>query len=107
MAKKFSDLKARMDPERAARAEARAKNMMAEMLLGEIRKQMGVTQEDLASALRIRQPSLSQLESQTDMQIGTLRRLIEALGGELELIAHLPGGDVRLSQFKETERESV
>ena len=33
------------------------------------------------------------------MKVSTLRSIIEALGGELELIAHLPGGDVRLSQF--------
>jgi len=41
------------------------------------------------------------------MQIGTLRRIIEALGGELELIAHLPGGDVRLSQFQRNVQEYV
>jgi hypothetical protein len=33
------------------------------------------------------------------MQVSTLRRLIQALGGELELIAHLPGGDIRIGQF--------
>ena len=37
------------------------------------------------------------------MQIGTLNRIIEALGGELELIAHLPGVDVRLSQFRQNK----
>ena len=62
---------------------------MAEMLLAEIRKAVGMTQEELASALGIRQPSLSKLEGQDDMQISTLRRLIEALGGTLEIIAHL------------------
>ena len=72
---------------------------MAELLLGEIRKQTGTTQEELAASLGIKQPTLSKLESQNDMQISTLRRLIEALGGNLELIAHLPGGDVRISQF--------
>lgn len=41
------------------------------------------------------------------MQIGTLIRIIEALGGELELIAHLPGGDVRLSQFRQIARENA
>lgn len=35
------------------------------------------------------------------MQISTLRRLIRALGGELEIIAHLPAGDIRLGQFKD------
>jgi len=76
--------------------------MMAEMLLAEIRKNMGLTQEDLAAQLGIKQPTLSKLESQGDMQVSTLQRLIRALGGELELIAHLPGGDIRIRQFKET-----
>jgi len=34
-----------------------------------------------------------------DMKLSTLRRLIHALGGELELIVRLPGGDIRLRQF--------
>ncbi len=99
MKKKFSELEAGMDPKRLARAKARSKAMMAEMLLSEIRKQTGLTQEALAESLGIKQPTLSKLESQTDMQISTLRRLIEALGGDLELIAHLPGCDVRIRQF--------
>ncbi len=99
MRKKFSELQAGMNPKRLERAKARSKEMMAEMLLAEIRKQTGLTQEDVAASLGIKQPSLSKLESQTDMQISTLRRLIEALGGNLELIAHLPSGDVRISQF--------
>jgi len=56
---------------------------------------------ELAASLGIKQPTLSRIESQGDMQISTLRRVIEALGGKLEIIAHLPTGDVRLSQFQE------
>jgi transcriptional regulator with XRE-family HTH domain len=99
MARNFKELEAKMPPESLARAKARAKEMMAEMLLAEIRKNVGLTQEDLAAQLGIKQPTLSKLESQDDMQVSTLRRLIEALGGELELIAHLPGGDIRIRQF--------
>ena len=99
MARNFKELEARMSPERLARAEMRAKEMMVDLLLSEIRKQVGLTQEELAASLKIKQPSMSKIESQDDMQISTLSRIIEALGGELELIAHLPGGDVRLSQF--------
>ena len=102
MARKFTELEAKMAPDRLARAKARAREVMAEMLLGEIRREVGLTQEDLAEALGIKQPSLSKLESQDDMQISTLRRLIRALGGDLELIAHMPGGDVRIRQFAET-----
>ena len=99
MAHKYQTLRNRMSHEQQAQAEILASEAMAEMLLAQIRKFVGLTQEDLASELGIRQPSLSQLENQGDMQISTLRRLIEALGGKLEIIAHLPRGDIRIGQF--------
>lgn len=99
MAHKFEKLKKEMKPESVRIAKAKAKEMMAEMLLVEIRKEVGLTQEDLAKTLGIKQPSLSKLESQDDIQISTLRRLVNALGGQLELIVHMPGGDIRISQF--------
>ena len=75
--------------------------MMAEMLLPELRKRSGMTQQEVADILGITQPSLSKMEGQNDMQISTLSRLVGSLGGKLELIAHLPGGDIRLTQFVE------
>ena len=99
MARNFKELEGSMRPDSLARAKARAKEMMAEMLLSEIRREVGLTQEELAASLGIKQPSLSRLESQDDMQISTLRRLVAALGGELEIIAHLPGGAIRITQF--------
>jgi len=100
MSKKFENLEKQMDPKRLARATAKAKEVMAEMLLAEIRKETGFTQKDIAKTIGIKQPSLSKLESQDDIQVSTLQRLIQALGGQLELIAHMPGGDIRISQFK-------
>jgi hypothetical protein len=38
------------------------------------------------------------MERQDDMQISTLSRLVESLGGRLELIAHMPKGDVWFTQ---------
>jgi len=99
MARNFKELEAKMHPESVARAKARARGMMAEMLLAEIRHAVGLTQEQVAATLGVKQPSLSRLESQHDMQISTLRRLIEALGGELEIVARLPGGNIRITQF--------
>lgn len=99
MAHNFDKLKKQMKPKNLKQAKAKAKNMMAEMLLNEIRKEAGLTQKDIAAALGIRQPTLSKLESQNDMQISTLKRLVAALGGKLELIAHLPKGDIKVSQF--------
>ncbi len=99
MRRNFSELKARMTPEARARAEARTKDMIAEMLLTEIRHLVGLTQEEVAKKLGIKQPTLSKLESQDDMYVSTLRRLVEALGGKLEMVVHLPTGDIRIQQF--------
>jgi len=97
--KKFSTLLDKMTPERRARSDARVKTLRQEMLLAELRKLSGMTQKELAEKLGIAQPSLSQMESQEDMQISTLNRMVGSLGGKLELIVHLPGGDVSLTQF--------
>ncbi|HSZ55975.1 MAG TPA: helix-turn-helix transcriptional regulator [Tepidisphaeraceae bacterium] len=93
----------RMTPERRTRIEQGVRENLTEMLLSEIRRVAGLTQEQVAETLGIKQPTLSQLESQNDMQITTLRRIIEALGGELEIIARFPGARIKLSQFKEHE----
>ena len=96
---KISNLKAQLSAERLKRVEATTKTMLAEMLLPEIRKHSGMTQKEVAAILGISQPGLSKIETQEDMQIGTLSKLIEAMGGTLEIIAHLPQGDCRLTQF--------
>jgi DNA-binding XRE family transcriptional regulator len=91
-----------MGPERVAKAKAQAREMQAQMLLAELRKLEGMTQEELAEKLGIRQPAVSQLEQQDDMQITTLQRIVKALGGVLEITVRLPTGVYRLGQFTAT-----
>ncbi|MGD0141513.1 MAG: helix-turn-helix transcriptional regulator [Tepidisphaeraceae bacterium] len=102
----FDELRKRMTPERRARTEQRVREDLQEMLLSELRRLAGKTQVELAESMGVKQPTLSLLESQDDMQISTLRRIVEALGGDLEIIAALPTGRVSLSQFK-SERKSA
>ncbi len=107
MAKKFADLVAKLPPERRARAQERARQMLAEMALQELRRARELSQVQLAELLGEKQPNISQLEQRTDMYVSTLRRYIEALGGELDIIARFPEGAVRITQFYhlETARE--
>lgn len=58
--------------------------------LRELRQLAGKGQADIASALNIKQPSVSKIENQTDMYLSTLRSYVEAIGGELELTVKLP-----------------
>ncbi|HEY7768418.1 XRE family transcriptional regulator [Longimicrobium sp.] len=105
MAKKFRDLIAHWGPERIAQIEAEAAAVLREMRLDELRRARLKTQQDMAAALRTSQASVSKLERRTDMYLSTLRRYVQAMGGELEIIARFPEGPVRLEQFFEGEAD--
>lgn len=90
--KKWNDLKGRMSPASRARVEARVKETLASMPLAEIRKAVGLTQDELARQLETGQGTVSKVEHAADMYLSTLRRFIEAMGGELRLVARFPGG---------------
>lgn len=100
MAKSFDELvKRTTSAATRRRAAGRARQLLAELLLSEMRMLAGRSQRELAEALGIKQPSLSKLESQSDMQISTLQRIVEALGGQVQVLARFPKGIVRLRQF--------
>jgi DNA-binding XRE family transcriptional regulator len=85
--RKLKDIDAILGPTRVAKAKAAARQKMEAMLLGELRKELGFTQTAVAKAMGVSQSALSQVESQEDVQLSTLRRLVKALGGELDIVA--------------------
>lgn len=73
------------------RIDARYRELKQEVeSLRQLRQAAGKAQADIAAALKIRQPSVSKIERQADMYLSTLRNYVEAIGGELELVVHLP-----------------
>ena len=100
MAKKFSDLVAQMPEERQARIAAKTRQLIDEMPLQELRRALDLTQRQVAASLGINQVAVSKMEGQTDMYVSTLRRFVEAMGGELRIVARFPEGNVEISQFK-------
>jgi transcriptional regulator with XRE-family HTH domain len=100
MAKSFDELVRRTTAKKTReRAARRTKELLGELLLSEVRQATGKSQREVAKALGIKQPSLSKLEGQTDMQISTLQKIVKALGGELEVFARFPKGMVKIDQF--------
>ena len=99
MVNKFSQLRSRMSPQSQERAEAKAQAMLAEMPLNELRQARGLSQKMLAEVLHVQQPSIAKIEKRTDMYISTLRSHIEAMGGQLEVVARFPDGSVKISNF--------
>ena len=107
MAKSFDDLAKRTTTKKTrAKADRRTQELLAELLLSEVRQLAGKSQQEVAEALGIKQPSLSKLERQADMQIVTLRKIVNALGGELEILAKFPKGTVKIDQFTPAPRPS-
>ncbi|BEP49994.1 hypothetical protein GmRootV116_36900 [Variovorax sp. V116] len=66
MAKKFADLRAKMEPDVQARSNAKAQEMLAEMPLFELRQARDLSQKVLAEVLHVQQPSIAKLERRTD-----------------------------------------
>ena len=101
MARPFSELRAKMPPERRERNHQKAMELLAKLPLTGLRHARQLSQEQLANDLHIKQASISKLERRTDMYISTLRGFIRAMGGELEIVARFPDGSVKINQFEE------
>ena len=76
--------------------------MQEYMALQDLRKAMDLTQKDMAKELNISQDGVSRLERRSDMLLSTLRKYIEGMGGQLNLVAQFPDRPpVEISGFAE------
>jgi transcriptional regulator with XRE-family HTH domain len=55
-----------------------------------------VTQRELAEKMGVRQASVSGFEKREDIQLSTLKRIVAALGGRLQIFATFPEGKFAL-----------
>ena len=99
----FEEVKAELSPEVRKLAQKRTAELRDELAtLREIRKRQGITQVKLAKELGIAQEGVSRLERRNDTLVSTLRKTVEAMGGELHIVAEFPDrGRVELSGFGE------
>ena len=101
MTKPYSTLRAKMKPAARKRAAEKTKALLETMPLQELRHARNLSQEQLAQTLSVKQAAVSKLEKRTDMYVSTLRNVIKAMGGDLEIIAKFPDGTVQISQFED------
>lgn len=106
MAKNFKELQEKMSPESRTRAIEKAERMTREMALDELREARLLTQEQLAEQLNVRQPAVARMERRADMYVSTLRGVIKAMGGELDIRAVFPDGTVKINQFKQLRKQA-
>jgi len=100
VAKKFEELRKKMTPASRALVDARFAETLSQMPLQRLRRARQFTQETMAEAMSLSQSDVSKIEQRADHYVSTLRRYVEAMGGELELIASFADGEaVKIQQL--------
>ena len=92
----FKELLLKMSPERRTRIKNEADDLHREYVLSQIRQQVGFTQADVAQRLGISQPTYAECERGSNMRVGTLQKIVAALGGELSFRVVIDGCDYNL-----------
>jgi len=91
MAVNVNDKIKKLSPAQRKKVEARSTELIAEeMTLRELRKARKLTQVRIAKALGVTQDSVSRLEKRSDLLLSTLRKTVQAMGGNLSLVAEFP-----------------
>jgi DNA-binding XRE family transcriptional regulator len=97
----FQTLRDRMTPAQRVNADAKAAALREDMTLAELRQARLLTQENLAETLHVGQAAVAKMEKRADMYVSNLRRFINAMGGELDIVARFPDGTVKITNFAE------
>ena len=106
MAIRLDDFVAKLPEEHQEAIRKRTAELIAEeATLRQIREARERSQEAIAKKLHIKQAAVSKLERRADMYLSTLRSYIEAMGGELEIVARFPDQAVRITQFESLDPE--
>jgi predicted transcriptional regulator len=89
--------KSRLSPQAEVRVCGRVQAQLAELTLKGLRQDLDMTQAEVGRILDMTQSELSRLECRNDHLTSSLRRYVEALGGELEISAVFAGRRVKLT----------
>ena len=100
MAHKWKDIRKQLSPEAEQRIQQGVKEAAAVMTLHQLREARSLTQVNLARVLEINQGAVSKMEKRTDMYVSTLRNFIQAMGGQLQVKAIFPEGEIQIDQFQ-------
>lgn len=83
----------KLPPERQARIQQMADEMILDYKLQQIREELELSQQQLADAMGIKQPTLSEIENRgIDIKLSTLKRYVETMGGKVRIDVELPTG---------------
>jgi DNA-binding XRE family transcriptional regulator len=91
MSTNVNEIIRKLRPAQRKKVEARGAQLIAEeMTLRELRHARKLTQVRMAKTLGVTQDSVSRLEKRSDLLLSTLRKTVEAMGGNLSLVVEFP-----------------
>lgn len=92
---KWSNIKKRnFSKKKLEELDGKVKKELFEMDLRALREILDLTQAELAEAAKMNQSQISKLEKRKDHKLSTMRKIVESLGGKLEVVANF--GDKRI-----------
>lgn len=92
--KPWRDIQRNMTSEQIKSSQVKAEALRVGIFINNLRKQKGLTQQQLADLLGVTQQAVSKMEWGEEIQLTTLNKVIVTLGGSL--VAHMPEGDYSL-----------
>ncbi len=78
----------------------------AAVRLAELRRELGLSQIELAERLSVQQGAVSRMERRGDIKVSSLREYCQSLGGTLRLLAQFPNGSAKVIQLDD-EKETA
>ena len=81
----------RFNAEQNAEIDQEVEQLSRALTLRQVREIVGISQVEAANAINTSQSEISKIEARNDVKVSTLVDYIEAIGGELEILAHING----------------
>lgn len=104
---KFTQLTKEFSPQRQADISRRSVLLKEEIALTELQQALQVTHTELAEKLQHKQLVVTNIEQHADTYISHLRQIVEAMGGQLEIVARFPNGEVKITSFSQLNNDTV
>jgi hypothetical protein len=92
----WKDLQHKIGTERREQLREEVEQEILDMDLRGLRELVGKTQKDMALLVEQSQGQVSETERRGDHRLSTLRKYVEALGGEIEVVANFGDKRIRL-----------
>ena len=73
--------------------------------LQEIRKELELSQQDVADSMGVKQESISKLENRDDIKISTLKEYLGAMGAKLKIVVEFNDKEIQLNSYAQSDEK--